>query len=98
MSWCIVSITHCSGSCSTDELFKASSYKTEAFLLSPNETTTHGREPEHAPFTFAFGLCGGEDTYCRGNAVFSGDGRKKGNSKVVEEKIPFFPWLEGHGL
>ncbi|KAL1747190.1 ich1-like protein [Schizophyllum fasciatum] len=82
----------------TDELFKASSYMTEAFLLSPNETTTHGREPEYAPFTFAFGLCGGEDNYCRGSAVFSGDGRKKGNSKVVQEKIPFFPWLEGHGL
>ncbi|TRM58535.1 hypothetical protein BD626DRAFT_511396 [Schizophyllum amplum] len=82
----------------TDELFKASSYMTEAFLLSPNETTTHGREPENAPFTFAFGLCAGEDDYCRGSAVFSGDGRKKGTSRASQEKIPFFPWLEGHGL
>jgi len=43
--------------CSTDELFKASSYLTEAYLLSP-DASTEGTEPTRAPFNYAFNCMG----------------------------------------
>ena len=39
-------------SASTDEVFKASAYIAEAFLLNPS--TKYSREPNHTPFNFAF--------------------------------------------
>ena len=39
---------------STDEIQKASAYMTETYYLSPSKTTREGRDPDKAPFCFAF--------------------------------------------